>query len=133
MWAGTEPEDLTRAWAEELCGYEGSDIRMALEAMRFAFVEWPPSLFQFADLCRDARLRRLQTTRVLKDLSPKHEIDAKVLAEINQLTRNWREKRKSDPRDWARKILQREQAGERMSVYSVQCAKEALGFGESTA
>ncbi|MDE2022070.1 MAG: hypothetical protein KGI71_04165 [Patescibacteria group bacterium] len=37
-------------------------------------------------------------------------------------------KRKRDPKDWARRILQREAAGERQPIYAVTSAREALGL-----
>lgn len=128
MWKNADPTEVQQTWGDELSGYEAEDIRMALEAMRFAFQEWPPTLYQFADLCKDARLRRVQTTRVLGYERKKQEIDARVLAEINRLTRNWREQRKGDCRDWARRILQREQQGEKMPVIAISSAREALGL-----
>lgn len=65
MWTGTDPDDLMTTWRRELAPYSGEDIKGALESLRSAFPEWPPALFQFADLCRAAQKRRqLDTPRL---------------------------------------------------------------------
>ena len=58
MYGEANADDLTATWATELGAYDAEDIRRALEAMREAYKEFPPTLYQFADLCRDARKRR---------------------------------------------------------------------------
>lgn len=126
MWAGTPADELCAAWAIELGRFDGEDIRRALEAMRFAYKQFPPTLYEFADLCRDASRMRAQTVRRI-DPPPSGIANAEVLAAVHRLTRNMLD-RKRDPRDWARRILTREQAGERMTIYAVRCAKEALGI-----
>lgn len=61
MWANADPDDLRRVWGEALGGFEPEDIRDALGAMPLSFKEFPPTLPQFADLCADAKRRRMQT------------------------------------------------------------------------
>ena len=119
--------ELVATWATELGRYEGDDLRRALEAMRFAYKDRPPNLYQFADLCRDALRARTQSSVKLAYARPNDYIAPEVLAEIHKVS-CLRAGREQDPRDWARRILQRVQAGEKMPVYALFCAREALGI-----
>ena len=59
MWAGLESPVLIETWATELAPYTGDDIGCALTAMHTEkFAQWPPTLFEFSDLCRDAKRAR---------------------------------------------------------------------------
>lgn len=106
--------------------FEAVDIKRALETMVLAYTDYPPTLPQFSALCRDARAARTQT--VSKVTYARYGGPApEVLAEIHKvssLTAN----RKRDPKDWARKIIKRELEGEKVNLYALQCAKEALGM-----
>lgn len=119
--------DLTATWATELGRYEGEDLKRALDAMRFSYKEFPPTLYQFADLCRDSAQMRVQTATKITHVrygSP----SAELLAAIHELSKD-PSKRKRDPRDWARRLIQRDLDGENVHPYALQCAKEALGIG----
>lgn len=98
---------------------------MAFESMRLAYKDYPPTLFEFVSLCRDARTRR--ALNVPKLAQPVMPTDAKVLGELAMLVRHMKEGTK-DPRDWARKIIKRIESGEPMPTISERFAKEALGM-----
>ena len=61
MWGDVDQTELRQVWADELSRYQGEDIRDALEAIRHSYKDFPPTLYQFADLCRDAATKRKQT------------------------------------------------------------------------
>jgi hypothetical protein len=83
MWSGADANDLTQAWAVELAAYEGVDIKAAIEGLRDSnFVEWPPTLFQFADLCREARRRRTQTAIAIA--GPRTEMPEAVRVKLRE-------------------------------------------------
>jgi hypothetical protein len=65
MFGEADPEDLTQTWAQELGRYQASDIRSALDSIRTLHPDYPPSLFQFSGLCRDAQRRRIVDTKAL--------------------------------------------------------------------
>lgn len=76
MWADANREELLEVWATELRGFAGSDLRDALAALGTTYAgkdktqtyaDYPPTLFQFAGLCRDAKRRREQTTLAIVD------------------------------------------------------------------
>ena len=50
QWKGVDPEELRQAWAEELAGYTGEELRHGLEACKTK--TWPPTLPEFTQLCR---------------------------------------------------------------------------------
>lgn len=65
MWGNANPTDLLPTWADALAGYDGDDLRDALDAMLRSCREYPPTLPEFMALCREARNRRLQITAAL--------------------------------------------------------------------
>jgi hypothetical protein len=125
MWVGTKQDELTAAWAAELGPFEAADIKLALEALRHSNPEFPPSLFEFRNLCKEAMRSRIQTVPKLPSIRYR-SVAPEVLAAIHELTKD-PINRKRDPKDWARKILQREAAGERLPIYALTSAREVLG------
>lgn len=126
MWGEADPNEVRRVWADELGLYAVEDLRAALDACRFAYKDYPPTLFQFSDLCRDAMRRRFQaTTKIDYPKRGNAGIDSQILAEIHKITRR---DRKSDMKDWARRILKRSEAGEHFPMIAINGAREALGL-----
>ena len=126
MWVGTDAEELVSVWADTLASYELTDMKLALDSLRYSNPEWPPTAFEFANLCKEAMRGRVQTVPKLPSIRYR-EVAPEVLAAIHELTKD-PINRKRDPKDWARKILQREAAGERMPVYALSSAREVLGL-----
>lgn len=55
-WRGVDPERVKRTWGEELAGFTGDEIARGVTALKTR--DWPPTLPEFAKLCRppsDAR------------------------------------------------------------------------------
>lgn len=52
MWASLPIDDVKQAWAEDLSGYSGDEIKAGLEACKG--YKFPPSLPEFQELCRPA-------------------------------------------------------------------------------
>ncbi len=82
MWGASDPADLSQTWAETLAGYRGEDLRDALDAMRSHYLDYPPTLYQFADLCRDARLRRAQKAVALPP--PRTRMPAHIAEQLRE-------------------------------------------------
>lgn len=128
VYGAGQSAELVDVWRDELGSFDPSDIRAALDALRFAYVDYPPTLYQFAALCRDAMRARSQSVAKVTHIrygQPSPEI----LAAIHELTKDPL-RRKTGPRDWARKILQREANGERLPIYALTSSREVLGIGE---
>lgn len=126
MWANADPAEVRQAWAEELGRYDGPDLRDALDALRLHYQEFPPTLFQFATLCREAVRRRAQS---VAKLDPPRAFDPAGLQCARDLAAKLR-RPACDGRDWASRVLEREAAGERMPMISISMARDALGLGE---
>lgn len=134
MWAGVSRDELVETWGAELAPYAAEDFRSALAAMGSVYPDFPPTLYQFRALCRDAATLRgglaAKVTHVRYGAP-----DPQVLAEIHRLAESMRDpNRKRDKRDWARTILREDAEGVyRGGAYGVQCAREALGIGAERA
>lgn len=50
QWRGLDPDRLKNAWAEDLFGFTGDEIKRGLDACRFKV--WPPTLPEFMTMCR---------------------------------------------------------------------------------
>ena len=88
MWGKANPTDLHQTWAETLSEYSGDDIRDALDSLRGTHPEYPPTLFQFAGLCRDARMLRAQT--VAKISGPRTEMPEDIRDRLRAFTKRVR-------------------------------------------
>lgn len=126
MWGRADPREVQSTWAEELGRYGAEDLRMALAACRFAYKEYPPTLFQFADLCLDAKRRREASVPKI-ELKPDPDGRAKIAAAVHELAQNMRNG-KRDPKDWARRILQKHESGIHVHQIALEGAREALGL-----
>ena len=58
MWGDVPMSEVKAVWADALGGYDGEDLRRALAACQAAYQDFPPTLPQFAGLCRDAKRAR---------------------------------------------------------------------------
>jgi hypothetical protein len=117
QWEGTPMSDVKTAWGYELSGYAGnpSAIRYALDSLP----ERCPNVIQFRNLCRAAPSKdapRLEAPKA----SP--EIVAIVLAGMAPAPA------RSDSKEWARRIVKRHDSGDRITPYSLRCARDALGL-----
>ncbi len=52
MWKDMPIASVKACWAEELAGYSGEEFKRGLDALRSKHPTWPPTLFEFAALCR---------------------------------------------------------------------------------
>ena len=126
MWREADPREVQSVWGESLGRYEAVDIKRALETMVLAYADYPPTLPQFTSMCRDARNARTQQAAKLTHVRY-NPVAPEVLAAIHELTRD-PVNRKRDPKDWARRILARESAGEKLPIIALTSAREALGL-----
>jgi len=127
MWADADLGEVRQVWGESLARFEAVDIKRALETMMMvvAYAEYPPTLPQFAAMCRDAKAVRSQG--MLKVVHHYGRPGPEVMAMIHELTAD-PVNRKRDPKDWARKIIKRDAEGEMVKLYALNSAREALGL-----
>ena len=54
QWRDVDAEKLKQAWAEELAGYTGFEIKRGLDTCKTKAPTFPPTLFEFLAMCRPA-------------------------------------------------------------------------------
>lgn len=120
QWVDIPINDVKTAWAHELQGYASNlqPIAWALENLP----ERCPNVIEFRNLCRHApapevpRLPepKVDPERLKQELAKLSSIRASVAPGSN------------DGREWARRIIDRLEAGERINPATLKCAKDAL-------
>jgi hypothetical protein len=113
MWEGVDPEAVKADWAQELGGVSPESIIHALDHLP---PEKPPTVAVFRALC----IARNQPGPLAL---PPVKTDPEVLRRIRSAF-NRRPER--DPKDWARLLRRREEAGERLSAFQRASWREAL-------
>ena len=121
-WAGQDEGKVKTVWAYELSVYANhlEDIAWALEHLPAR----APNVIEFKQLCRSA-------PRQDAPALPAPPADpGRVKAEMAKLHDVLKTKPTSrhDPKAWAKTILARDAAGDKLSAISVRFAKEALGM-----
>jgi hypothetical protein len=120
QWADIPISDAKSAWAHELAGFDGQ-----LESLAWALENLPekcPNLIEFRNLSRRAPAPEMpklpepkaDPERLRKELARLGEIKLKTLST------------KLDHKEWARRIIARHDAGEKLNPTTLRFAKEAL-------
>ena len=73
MWAGQDVASVRQMWASEMTGYTADEIRGGLERMRSKHPSWPPSCYEFMDLCRPALDHESAFHEALRGLNARRE------------------------------------------------------------
>ena len=120
-WEGIELNDVKSDWSHELSGFEAHPESIAYALANLP--QKPPSVIEFRSIAR--RAPQIDAPRLE---APKAD-PAKVAAEIAKQT-GLREALapKQNQKEWAQRILAREQAGEKIRPIALRFAKEALGM-----
>ena len=119
---GTAPlNEIKTFWMNQLSGFmQSKESMMAISWALNNLPERPPNLIQFKNLC-------YQAPAVERPQLPSPSADpARVSSELAKWTNMRKDGQKSDPRDWARKILGDYAAGVKKSSTVVQMARDAL-------
>jgi len=110
--------------------YELEPFRHSKKRIMWALAHLPkfaPNAMEFHQLCRQAPAPELLAL-------PEPAADpARVAAELARLAPLCRSRSKDapvDPKAWARKIMQRHDAGEKINICPLRCARQALGLPE---
>lgn len=122
-WRAVSMADVKTDWANTLGYYEADPgaIAWALENLPSGK---PPTVLQFRDLCRQA-----PAPEVPRLPEPKAD-PARLAAEVAKLRSHLAATKPTthDGKDWARRILARHDAGEKIIPYSLNSARMALGL-----
>ncbi len=123
MWDNTPMSDVKSLWAHELAAYGQN-----LEAIAFALENLPPrapNAIEFKQLCRMAP--RKENAPAIEHVKAD---PARVAAEFAKLREVIKSKPASsyDAKEWARIIIRRHEAGEKIRPLNLRFAREALGI-----
>lgn len=117
QWEGVDPADVKAVWARELGGYVDRP-----EVFAWAFEnmpEQPPNAIEFRNLCRRAPPKPTQAL-------PEPPADPeRVRAELAKLQHIVRPEYRAT-RQWAQRVIERHEAGERVSSAALRDARAAL-------
>lgn len=122
QWDGADMAFVKADWAEELSGYAQN-----LEPLRYALRHLP-------ERCPNVgQLKKIANTcppPVFKALPAPKANEAVVSAQVaKQLELKQALAPKADEKGWARAIVSRSEAGEKILPYTLSCARHALGLG----
>lgn len=126
MWDGLPITDVKSAWAHELAGFSSQD---GLRCLAWALENLPercPNVIEFRNLARKAPMP--EAPRLPE---PKADPE-RVKRELAKLGSIAGRRSDGDGRVWARRILARLEAGERLSPISIRFATEALNDRHSS-
>jgi hypothetical protein len=114
LWADVPAEVVQADWADELDGMPKYRIEHALSTLP---PDAPPNAAQFRRLCLAAP-SVFDAPRLTDQRRADPEVVREVMSAINPVRR--------DPRDWARALRDRENAGEKLTPFQRSAWREAL-------
>lgn len=110
-------------WDSQLREYDADVIEIAAKRAAADFPQFPPTLPQFEAICKAVKPRK---TFAEENGFPK--LPPPAAQPLEKVSFDERR----DGKDWARRILAREAAGEKINLTSVRFAREALGIENKT-
>jgi hypothetical protein len=121
-WMGQDENKVKTIWSYELGAYEHhlEDIAWALENLPSR----APNAVEFRQLCRCAP--RLEQLPALPEPKADPGRVNEELAKLRDLLKAAPAIR-HDPKDWARRIIARHEAGDKINAAPLQMARQALG------
>lgn len=104
MWEGIEDRsEVTRMWGQQLSRFHPQSIGAALQAVIDSGREWPPTLPEFVELCRQSAVGRqnAQAIGYTQDVTPQGEA-LQNLERIKSMMSRIGEAGRRDPMHWAK-------------------------------
>lgn len=129
MWADADLSEVKALWAQQLTRYKPATIGLALQNLMASGNEWPPTLPEFMEMCRQASIAREQHSPAVM-LPAQRARPEVVRSHIEQVTSAVSKRRGS--RDWARKIIARHESGEHLAMAVLGMARAALNMAEES-
>ena len=128
-WEGQDEMAVKACWSHELSGYAGGrdnmlPIAWALENLP----EKAPNVIEFRNLCRRAPLPEVPRLEAPRADPERVRAVLAQLAPLREACASEARARSDDGKGWARKIVKRHEGGERVNVYPLRIAREALGM-----
>lgn len=123
MWADVPMNDVKAAWAHELSGFEND-----LESVAWALDNLPErcmNVIEFRNLCRRAPAPEVPRLPEPKANPERLRAELAKLADVRAKVAN---PKPDGAKDWARRIIGRFNAGDKVRPVSLRFAREALGI-----
>lgn len=120
-WEGIDLNDVKTDWAHELSGF-----MQCPDAISYALANLPPkapSVIEFRALARKAPLPEFKQLE-----APKADTEKVALEIAKQIGIKQAFAPKGDPKEWAKRIINRATNGERIRPVTLRFAREALGI-----
>lgn len=128
MWADADRDEVKGVWADALGRYTGETLAAAVRGLIDSGSQWPPTLPEFSEACRVAAVNRRDQALALAapgGTVTTREEAAEILARIGMQAPP--PKPRTDPRAWARRVLERAAKGdETLALESIRMAERAL-------
>lgn len=127
QWDGLPIAEVKTLWSNELGHYAGR-----LEAIAWALENLPeraPNVVEFRNLCRRAPAPEAPMLPAPK--ADPQRLSAELAKLRGVIAAPHNPPARIDPRGWARRILARHEAGDKLPAVSVRFAREALGLEAS--
>lgn len=117
--------EVKELWARQLGRFSKDTIRDAVENVISGNREWPPSLGEFLEVCRQASVARQQHATVkLLDL-PRTSAD-QAHANVDRIKSLMQVNKPKPGREWAYKVLSRAERGDTVPMAVRQMAEKAI-------
>lgn len=123
-WQGLDSQAVKSLWAHELSGFTNR-----LEAIAWALENLParsPNVIEFRNLCRCAP--EPETPRLPEPKADPERLKQE-LAKLGTIRTQVASATNVDSKDWARRLISRHEAGEKLRPVILRFAKEALRMG----
>jgi hypothetical protein len=123
QWEGLDVNDIKALWAHELAGYASR-----LDAIAWALEHLPPrcpNIIEFKDLCREAPAP--EAPRLPEPKADPERVKAE-LAKLGDVRTQTVQTSTADHKAWAKRIMARHEAGERLNPTTLRFAREALNL-----
>lgn len=121
MWAGADLELVKQTWGAALAKFDNETLAKALHGLVVNGNDWPPTLPQFVNICRQFNVQ----SKIQTQLSgPKAVVSEDNRRKVQEALNNVHFAKPG--KEWATKLLKRAQRGERISTCAIQMAKAAL-------
>ena len=123
MWPDDDHDAVKQMWGEQLGRFEPETLRRALQATIDTDREWPPTLPEFLASCRRCALER--RAHAPAAMLPRPDSNPEVAQEAIAVAAKTISAMKPG-REWARRLLNRHAAGEKLSHMQLTMARAAL-------
>lgn len=132
MWPEDTHEAVKDAWGYQLGRFSPDTIRLALQATIDSGREWPPTLPEFVEQCRQCALGRAQHAPALA--LPMPEVSREVADEnLRSIEKQIGDVKPRKGREWAQRIIDRAGAGEAVPIATLEMARRAIVVQEEAA